>query len=343
MRHMEESSPGNAVLDPALQNPLARSAAAIGLLRPSSNPTMPPWAMALTEGTATSCRIPLDIGLRCAGSSSSCEVVVRTGRDAALVSVLFDGHDTWTDSSLASVIEQMIDLSLEGLQGTSFSQPARLWNFLPEICAPIGDGVDRYRVFNAARHRAFSARFGEDAIANGRVPPASCVGHNGHPILIGALGVRGELISVENPRQIPAFEYSPKFGPKPPCFSRAGIADFGEMRALLVAGTASVLGEESTHEGSLEAQLRETVLNLRAILDQGRRTEGAPRNAGAASSPARILATRVYYRRFQDRPLLEQLLPPDLVAGAEVEFVHAEICRRELLVEIEVLADLPRA
>ena len=148
---------------------------------------------------------------------------------------------------------------------------------------------------------------------------------------------------VENPRQVSAFEYSSKFGPRPPCFSRAGLVEVVGERLLLVAGTASVCGEESVHAGSLEAQLRETVVNLRAVVAEARRVDGVPHADDVGSCLKGVRATRVYYRRREDLAWLERSLPRELVAGAEVEYVLADICRNELLVEIELLVDVARA
>jgi len=307
-------------------------------------PGVPRWAVELTKGTSISRRIGLDIDKLAPGENAlpAIEVVIRTGVDAALVSVMLDGVGDWTVRLLEVAVEQMIGLSIEPLRGSTFDQPARLWNFLPGICTPIGDGLDRYRVFNVARHRAFAKWFGDGAIAQGQVPPASCIGHAGLGIAIHAMGVRIGVVPVENPRQVSAFAYSPKFGPRPPCFARAGLTIIGGRPILMVAGTASVVGEGSAHEGSLEAQLRETMMNLQAVIAEAQRVGEGTITAGRADF-TRVLATRVYYRRREDRAALERMLPTELMDPAEVEFVHAEICRNELLIEIEVLAEMASA
>ncbi|MEK6703182.1 MAG: hypothetical protein AABZ53_13025 [Planctomycetota bacterium] len=315
----------------------------------TDSPGVPRWAMALSAGTTLSRRVKLQLAHQAdeAGENGraciDCAVVIRTGRDAALVSVEIDGDCDWTSRSLESAVEQMIALSLDGLGETAFDQPARLWNFLPGIGEPIGQGLDRYRVFNIARHRVFEAWFGAAALQAGRIPTASCVGHAGLALSTHALGTRGASVPVENPRQIPAFAYSTKFGPRPPCFSRAGLVEVEGKRFLFVAGTSSVCGEESVHDGSLESQLRETVLNLRAVVAQGRRGGYGAKEADVAPELKGVLATRIYHRRPQDRQAIARALPSELVQEADVEFVLADICRPELLVEIEIMVDAARA
>jgi enamine deaminase RidA (YjgF/YER057c/UK114 family) len=57
-----------------------------------------------------------------------------------------------------------------------------------------------------------------------------------------------------------------KYGPMPPSFSRATIAVLGDRRLLLIGGTASIVGEDSTHIGDVSAQLDETLHNLAALV-----------------------------------------------------------------------------
>lgn len=300
-------------------------------------PRVPAWAI--------SC-VPTIISLErgaCDGAPDAREidVCVQSGTGASLVSVTLDGVDRWSQPSLDAAVAHMVRLSLEVLRSSHHPQPVRLWNFLPGICEPLGDGLDRYRVFNIARHRVFASIFGKDAVLGGQLPTASCVGHAGRSLAIHALGAAGASLPIENPRQIPAFAYSTKFGPKPPCFSRAGIAQVGGRRLLLLAGTASVLGEESVHPGSLELQCRETMVNLEAVIAAGRRADNGAR--GAAREQAwsdGLLATRIYYRHERDLPRVAEFLPPEMTQGPEVELIRADICREELLVEIEVVVDL---
>ncbi len=328
------------VVEPALRTRLSREVLVAGDEALAQTPLVPQWAMSMTEDSAVS----RDVALRVPGRATlvPCEVRVRTGPGAGLVSVELEVASDWSAAALDATVEGMITISIESLCDTAFTEPVRMWNFVPGIGMPMGDGLDRYRVFNVARHRAFVSWFGEAAIADGLIPTASCVGHGGGFLSIHALGTSRAGVPVENPRQIPAFAYSTKFGPKPPYFSRAGLVEIGSKQLLLVAGTASVRGEESVHDGSVEAQLCETVLNLRTVVACGIEAAGMP--ARDCDSPLQgVRSTRVYCRRPEDMPLLKRLLPSELVRDVDVEFVLADLCRPELLVEIEIVVDVPRA
>jgi chorismate lyase/3-hydroxybenzoate synthase len=299
-----------------------------------SAPAVPAWAQQIARGDTHRSTSP-----RPAPHAASFETTVSTSDDAALVSVLAHDITTWTNESFDAAVEQMMSHALATLEDTPFPQPVRAWNFLPGICTPMEHQLDRYRVFNIARHRVFSNWFGQGAVAHGRIPTASCVGHHGSTLAIHLLGAKKRGITVENPRQISAFAYSRKFGPKPPCFARARLIDLHSRQLLIIGGTASVRGEESVYTDSLEGQILETSLNLASVAREGRRLSGHVLPADRSALEGTI-ATRIYHRNTSHLSTIKSLLPPSLSEAPELECIHADICRPELLVEIELVVDL---
>ena len=67
---------------------------------------------------------------------------------------------------------------------------------------------------------------------------------------------------LENPRQVPAYRYSRRYGLRPPCFARATKFE----STLFIGGTASIIGEDSRHAAAIVAQTEETLSNLRALI-----------------------------------------------------------------------------
>jgi enamine deaminase RidA (YjgF/YER057c/UK114 family) len=203
----------------------------------------------------------------------------------------------------------------------------RVWNFVPDIQGRMGDG-DRYMAFNSGRFAAYCDWFGG---ANGfatALPTSSAVGVTGEALSVHVLGADTAGVPVENPRQIPSYRYSREYGPRPPCFARATKLN----STLLIGGTASVLGERSHHEGDIDAQTRETCRNIAALISSA--------NASAGERPLDTLRSlRVHVRDSRHaaavRAILDELAP----RPPAVEFVQAPLCRRELLVEIEGVAD----
>ncbi|MEX2218596.1 MAG: hypothetical protein WD749_07520 [Phycisphaerales bacterium] len=323
--------------------PMGRSAAAVTFGRVSAPrgvvtaepapavgpPGAPRWVLSVVGAEGGAAPIVAVPG----GGPALC--TVRAGRSASLATVELADAASLEPAAFGAAVAGMIGRALGALGGTAAPHPVRVWNFLPGIYDPMG-GIDRYRAFNIARHRAYVAHFGGAAVRSGALPTATCIGHGGTGLAVHVLGAALPGEPVENPRQVPAYAYSARWGPRPPCFARSMIAGFEGRRLLLVGGTASVLGEDSAHPGSRAEQLEETLRNLDALIGCARRRVGA----AAASGLAGAGAVRVYHKRAADRAWLARRLAGAVPAGTPTEWVKADICRDELLVEIEVVADL---
>ncbi|MCX5689758.1 MAG: hypothetical protein NTV94_08245, partial [Planctomycetota bacterium] len=61
---------------------------------------------------------------------------------------------------------------------------------------------------------------------------------------------------------------------------------------------------------------------------------------GDRSALEGTIATRIYHRNTPHLSTFKSLLPPSLSEAPELECIHADICRPELLVEIELVVDL---
>ncbi len=84
--------------------------------------------------------------------------------------------------------------------------------------------------------------------------------------------------------------------------------------------------------------MNETLVNLAAIV-----VTASPGNASSEPSAAALEAfseLRVYHPRPQDKPALSRQLHPAYSRVERIEFVPAVLCRPELLVEIEGVANL---
>jgi len=196
---------------------------------------------------------------------------------------------------------------------------ARIWNYLPEINVET-QGLERYRQFNSARREAMIA-YRRDLTGN--VPAACALGSAvGSPLAVYFIASRQPVTAVENPRQVSAYEYPAQYGPKP-AFSRASI--LGDI--LFISGTASILGHETVHVGDVTAQMRETLANIEALVDEANRIS----NAGRFDMST--LAYKVYVRHAADLPAIQSQLHTRM----QVLYLQADICRQDLLVEIEAV------
>jgi enamine deaminase RidA (YjgF/YER057c/UK114 family) len=203
----------------------------------------------------------------------------------------------------------------------------RLWNFLPRI-NDTGGGLERYRQFNIGRQQAFLDA-GRSAFDG--APAACALGSASDRLVLHFLAGRTPVRPVENPRQLSAYRYPAQYGPRAPTFSRAALAELGAGTVgLFVSGTASIVGHRSLHVGDVTAQTVETVQNLRALLAEAGARCTAPLTLAALSAV-------VYLRRPDDLPAVRAALAGALGREAleRTLFLRADICRAELLVEIE--------
>jgi chorismate lyase / 3-hydroxybenzoate synthase len=208
----------------------------------------------------------------------------------------------------------------------------RVWNYLPDINRD-SDGVERYRQFNTARQDALRAC---GRALTGPVPAASALGApRSSPLVVYFLAGRTAPTFVENPRQVSAYHYPQQYGPHSPVFSRASLLRQPGSLMLFVSGTASIVGHRSLHVGDTAAQTRETLNNIEALLQEANRL--APEGHFSLGS----LALKVYVRRPADLPIVQAELHRALGEGARTVYLQADICRQDLMVEIEATGTCP--
>jgi len=203
----------------------------------------------------------------------------------------------------------------------------RVWNYIPRINA-VEQGMERYRQFNIGRHQAF-ADFDRPVDSS---PAACALGVAEGPLAIAFLAARQATQAIENPRQVSAFAYPQQYGPRSPTFSRAALAGNGDRSILFISGTASIVGHRTVHPDDVLAQTRETIANIALLLEQANhQRQGQPYTLAA-------LDYRVYIRHAADYPAVQQALAQLIGPAMRVVFVLADICRADLLVEIEAHA-----
>ena len=218
------------------------------------------------------------------------------------------------------------------LDAENYPYLLRVWNYLPDINRD-SHGTERYRQFNTARQQVLR-ECGRSLAGN--VPAASALGAaSDSPVVVYFLAGRTAPTFLENPRQVSAYHYPRQYGTHSPVFSRATLLRQPEGLALFISGTASIVGHRSLHVGDSAAQTRETLANIEALLAEANRVaRGARFELGA-------LALKVYVRRPADLPVIKAELAAALGAGTKVIYLQADICRQDLLVEIEAAGMCP--
>lgn len=228
-------------------------------------------------------------------------------------------NDANMNAASYALYEQLLKLS-EGMH------LHRIWNFLPGINESIRN-LDQYMLFCQGRADAFGAC--RVRLSDQELPAASAVGTPGELLWVGFIAGPTPANTIENPLQTPAYEYPRRYGPSSPSFARGAVLQQG--RQLLISGTASIRKSESLHIGNALAQAQLALDNIGLVV--------ASANFGVNLSSVvdNIASARVYVRNPDVwrtiAPVLTQLFSQRMNV---VNVVQAEICRAELLVEIEV-------
>lgn len=241
------------------------------------------------------------------------------GPDYAFISQCFtETGDLAADTRCAYVA------LLASVRASAHPYLIRIWNYFGDINRG-DDDAERYRQFCIGRAQAVDAEF------NKPPPAATAIGtpRNG-PLQIIALCSNRPATALENPRQTPAWLYPRQYGTVAPGFSRGALLNAGgESQLLLASGTASIIGHASMHVGNIDAQCRESLRNLRALLDEGEKLGGRP------FAFSRCRALRIYIREQQHLPAVRAIFEASSLPAGHIVYLQGDICRRELAVELE--------
>ncbi len=225
-----------------------------------------------------------------------------------------------------------------------FDQIIRTWLYLGDIVGPEGN-TQRYMEMNRARSDYYeNVRFLAQHVPSGvteRVYPASTgIGTDSRDVLMSCLALstkREDIVAcpLENPLQTSAFDYMACYGPKSPKFSRAMALTTGGCTTLLISGTASIIQSESQHIEDIEGQTHQTLDNIAALIsDSNLARHGLP---GRGATLRELASARVYIKRQADFEKTRKVCEERL-GDLPIIYTVADVCRPELLVEIEGIA-----
>lgn len=221
----------------------------------------------------------------------------------------------------------------------------RQWNYIEQITAFDGEH-QHYQDFNDARSFFYNYSQWPEGY-----PAATGIGTacGGVVVDINAVYVDDASINIDaidNGWQIAAHAYSqgvllgekdPRFQNKTtPKFERAKRVKQEEYEIVYVSGTAAIRGEESLLGVGIEKQAQTTVENIDYLISrENMQKQGVP----LFGSSYKLKNCRVYLKdaSFMEkaRMVIERLYP-----DVESIFLLADVCRDELLIEIEGIASV---
>ncbi len=228
--------------------------------------------------------------------------------------------------------------------GSRFEQVMRTWLYLGNITEPE-QGIQRYKELNRARSDFYQGlRFCDSLLApgtpHGVYPASTGIGALGSGLAMSCLALQTRredafLLPLENPRQMPAYAYAARYSPQSPKFSRAMALVLDRYVTIWISGTASILDSESCHLGDIEKQTEQAICNIEGLIARKNFAFHGVKGAGARLQD--LAKIRVYLKRPEDlarcKAICDQRFGP-----VPALYVVADICRPELLVEIEGVA-----
>ena len=243
----------------------------------------------------------------------------------------FDGGTTFEQST--DIFEGIAKM----LAGNGFrpSDIYRQWNYIQGITV-LNDGSQNYQEFNDAR----SIFYNSCNWSNG-YPAATGIGTGAGGVMVELYAIKGEGITanspIDNPLQIAAHNYSQQvldgkavqqLGERTtPKFERARLLG----NTIYISGTAAIKGENSNFSNNAVEQAAETM----EIMDRLVATDNIP----ATNNGAQYDLLRVYVKRECDIPAVSTYMEEHYPAVPK-HYLVADVCRPELLIEIEGVAHI---
>lgn len=238
--------------------------------------------------------------------------------------------------------EQVMHLVERILQRESMTLNAivRQWNYIEEITR-MNEGYQHYQLFNDVR----SDYYAKSSWENG-YPAATGIGTDGCGVVVDLHAFAPKNVTlfdapIDNELQVAAHVYSQEVllgsalaeRRTTPKFERARILSSAESGVVFVSGTAAIRGELSLRDVGIEEQTRITMENVNYLI-ASRKLDSVGMQEGVE---ARLGAIRVYLKEADDYQAAKALIGAH---WGEVPAIYtvADVCRDELLIEIEGVA-----
>ena len=214
----------------------------------------------------------------------------------------------------------------------------RQWNYIEDIAwvNETGGAKQNYQDFNDVR-----ADYYERSSFSHGYPAATGIGMDTGGVIIDFIALsesdRVRIMPIGNPGQIDAHRYSEEvlMGGAPrkctPKFERAKMVSIGSEAYFYVSGTASILGEKTMYPGDVAKQTETTIENIRRLFSRENQDVTGIR---FELDQIRYSHLRVYVKQKEDIPVVSRICEERLNSSSYL-YLESDVCREELLVEIE--------
>jgi enamine deaminase RidA (YjgF/YER057c/UK114 family) len=227
-------------------------------------------------------------------------------------------------------------------ENMDFSNIVRQWNYIEDITSNSGDSqkYQHYQVFNDIR----SEYYNKSKFNNG-YPSATGIGAEAFGVIINFIAISNasnvKLIPVANPEQIDAHRYSQKvlvgeeYHKTSPKFERGKLVITDEGSKMYISGTAAIVGEDTLFPGDVKKQTMVTVNNIKQLVKNGQILQ----SKDTQLDRNRYTYIRAYVKYKKDLDIVMEICEKHFTSEC-FQFLVSDICRDDLLVEIEGLIEI---
>lgn len=253
------------------------------------------------------------------------------------------GKSLWgigiTYPSAGSPLEDQVDFSFETTrrilmkEHMALSDIVRQWNYIPDILGMReieGKSLQNYQVFNEIRQKHYSM----DTFVEG-YPSATGIGSKSGNFNLDFFAIESnpsiQKHGLSNPKQQDAYKYDQAYlvgdtlsgqSKKTPLFERAKLLKTIDDTLVFISGTASIIGQETIGHGDISRQTEVTINNMQALI---------PTNHGQNFQYTYV---RAYIKKTDDFEAVRSICDLSF-PNVSVAYLQADVCRDNLLVEIE--------
>lgn len=230
-------------------------------------------------------------------------------------------------------------------EGFKMDHLVRQWNYIPNILKNTKENnllYQNYQLFNEIRHYYY------DSNKSGIYPAATGIGMDFGAMTIDFFAVKENdttvVAELNNPNQTNAFTYGQDVlvgsvfngnnTKKTPLFERAKYLGSSDNALVFISGTASIVGEKTL---GMDNALEQTTITINNISDLTSKEN--LKSIGVTMHKKNYTYLRAYIKREEDMNTVMKICK-EHYGDIPVLYIKADICRDELLVEIEGEAEI---
>nr|WP_321453770.1 RidA family protein [uncultured Carboxylicivirga sp.] len=241
-------------------------------------------------------------------------------------------------SSAANAFENM--LAVLRAEAFNMNEVVRQWNYIPHILdfeTKDDKEWQHYQLFNEVRRHYYNTYRTTEGY-----PAATGIGTSAGSVSIDICAYKSKeqnTYSVNNPEQVNAYQYQQDVlvgelieGTKTkqaPQFERAKLIHSNQVNTLFISGTASIKGQYTIGLNNPEEQTNNTLKLIQKLAQTA-----LPISQKSNDSYFCFSYARIYIKDKANFDLIESICKTEL-PNVPLNFVQADVCRDNLLVEVE--------